>query len=1540
MSFAVMELKQFSLSTCFTIIGTILFLYIIYLKRKLQYWTNQGIQTPVDGIWSVIKGIYKFRYKPIHLLVTEQYEKYGRVFGTYMGFKPQISIGDPDILKRILVKDFNMFHNRMKLKSGNKLFDKMLSLLEDDDWKRIRCIMSPTFSSGKIRKMAYLVKECAEKFSENLKKIADENKTQSVDCKSYLNCFSIDVIASTAFGTKLSSLDDPNNEFVTMARKATNIDTPIWALLLILFPKLSILIKVDVFAETFNFFKNFTLHVIDRREKEKTKSNDFLQLLLDAQKGSLEISPEDANEDDYDKEQYNFKTLPKHKTMSSEEMMAQCAMILFGGSDTTTNTLSFVLYHLALSPECQDKLIQEVDDLWSNNEDINFDVLSKTIYLDAVINETLRLNSIAIQLVRECTEEYELQELGIKIPKGMNVLIPVYAMHRDKEFFPNPEKFDPDRFMPENKNSIPQYAYLPFGEGPRNCIGMRFAFMTLKMCLVYIFRDIRVEATEETKQPLDFYLGQGILQPKKIMVNYAMELNQFIPSTWITLIASVLLLCVIYLRRRLQFWKRQGIQCAINGIYSFVLETSKIFKKPIHLIELEYYNKYGRIHGRFIGIKPNICIGEPHILKKIFVKDFNTFHNRVRMQTGSALFDKSLFIVQDEDWKRIRCIMSPTFSSGKMRKMSYLINECAEKFSENLKKIADENKNNSIDCKNYLSCFTIDVIASTAFGTKLCSLEDPNSEFVVMSRKATNKDVTFSDMILMLFPALIKFVKMTPFEESLNYYKNFILHVINKREKEKLKAYDFLQLLLDAQKGVLEISSEEAKEEEMSNFKILPKHKTMSSDEMMAQCTLFLFAGNETTTNTVAFVLYYMALYPEYQAKLLREIDEIWKTNDEMNFDVLNKMQYMDAVINETLRLKPALSQLVRECDEEYELPELGIKILKGMNIIIPVYPMHYDKEFFPNPEKFDPDRFLSDNRSSIIPFTYLPFGEGPRNCLGMRFALMVVKMCLVYIFRDLRVEATQETKVTVFLVDCCKPAFAMELRHVTPFTFITIIASFLLLFIIYVSRKLQYWKRQGIESPIDGIWSFVSETSKIFKKQLHIIELEYYKKYGRIHGRIMGFKPTLCVADPQILKKVFVKDFNTFHNRMEVKTGNALFDKMLSFLQDDDWKRIRCIVSPTFSSGKMRKMAYLVKECAEKFSENLKKIPDENENNCIDSKIYMNCFTIDVIASTAFGTKLSSLEDPNNEFVTMSRKAINKDVSFLSMLLFIFPILTKFTRVKSFDETFNYYENFILHVINQREKEKMKAYDFLQLLLDAQKGVLEISPEEANEEEMSNFKTLPKHKTMNTEEMMAQCTLFLFAGNETTTNALAFVLYYMALHPEYQDKLIEEVDEIWKTNSEMNFDVLNKIQYMDAVINETLRKQPALLQLARECTEEYELPELGIKIPKGMNILIPIYAMHYDKEFFPNPEKFDPDRFLPENRSSIIPFTYLPFGEGPRNCVGMRFALMVVKMCLVYIFRDLRVEATEETKMPLEYYMGQGLLQPKKLMIKLVKRK
>ncbi|XP_067143009.1 cytochrome P450 3A24-like [Centruroides vittatus] len=515
-----------------------------------------------------------------------------------------------------------------------------------------------------------------------------------------------------------------------------------------------------------------------------------------------------------------------------------------------------------------------------------------------------------------------------------------------------------------------------------------------------------------------------------------------------------------------------------------------------------------------------------------------------------------------------------------------------------------------------------------------------------------------------------------------------------------------------------------------------------------------------------------------------------------------------------------------------------------------------------------------------------------------------------------------------------------MELLEICNYKWFIFFVLVLLLSVLYVNRYFKYWERHGIPTPTTNIWSFFSELYRFMNTPLHLVQTENYKKYGRLYGIFFGLRPQLIVADPQIVKKILVKDFYMFHNRMKFNIGNLIFDNGLVILEDEDWERIRCIMSPSFTSSRMKQMAYLVKECAEKFTENLKKMVFSNENQSIDCKSLLSTYPIDVIASTAFGTKLNSLEDPNNEFVSKARKASNMDASILLALFFLFPKIMKFLKVDLFAGTIDFFKEFALHVLKRREEEKTKAHDFLQLLMDAQKGTLEISPEDSNETEESNYKMLSKHKPMSLDEMLAQCVLFLFAGIETTTNTLAFVVYYMALNDECQIKLIEEIDEVDRNNKEINFDALSEMQYLDAVINETLRKEPVTAQLMRECTEEYELTEIGFKVPKGMSIAVPVYTMHHDKEFYPNPEKFDPERFLPENRHSILPYTYLPFGEGPRNCIGMRFAIMVVKMFIFHLFRDFRVHATEETKKPLEFFKGQGVIQPKKVIVQLERRK
>jgi cytochrome P450 family 3 subfamily A len=106
------------------------------------------------------------------------------------------------------------------------------------------------------------------------------------------------------------------------------------------------------------------------------------------------------------------------------------------------------------------------------------------------------------------------------------------------------------------------------------------------------------------------------------------------------------------------------------------------------------------------------------------------------------------------------------------------------------------------------------------------------------------------------------------------------------------------------------------------------------------------------------------------------------------------------------------------------------------------------------------------------------------------------------------------------------------------------------------------------------------------------------------------------------------------------------------------------------------------------------------------------------------------------------------------------------------------------------------------------------------------------------------------------------------------------------------------------------------------------------------MVVQVPIYARHHDPEFYPNPYRFDPNRFLPENRHLLTPYTYLPFGAGPRNCVGMRFGLMEAKTAIVNLINKFKFVRTENTKVPLEFVKGSRILKAKDITVGIEIRK
>ncbi|XP_015747797.1 PREDICTED: cytochrome P450 3A41-like [Acropora digitifera] len=221
-----------------------------------------------------------------------------------------------------------------------------------------------------------------------------------------------------------------------------------------------------------------------------------------------------------------------------------------------------------------------------------------------------------------------------------------------------------------------------------------------------------------------------------------------------------------------------------------------------------------------------------------------------------------------------------------------------------------------------------------------------------------------------------------------------------------------------------------------------------------------------------------------------------------------------------------------------------------------------------------------------------------------------------------------------------------------------------------------------------------------------------------------------------------------------------------------------------------------------------------------------------------------------------------------------------------------------ILH--ERRKKEFTGSKDLVQLMLKAH---------EENENGVSR---------LSEDEIMAQSITFFLAGFQTTGNTLTCTAYYLATHPEVQDRLIREIDELKETSGDMPlYDMVQKAGYMDQVICEVLRLSGPDFLLARQCEEDSIYK--GIKFPKGIGVNIPTYALHRDPDLWDNPLEFNPDNFSPEAKEKRDPFAFLPFGVGPRQCIGMRLAMLEIKIGLLQVMQRFKFERAPETVGKLE---------------------
>uniref|UniRef100_A0A0A1WXR6 Probable cytochrome P450 6a23 n=1 Tax=Zeugodacus cucurbitae TaxID=28588 RepID=A0A0A1WXR6_ZEUCU len=481
--------------------------------------------------------------------------------------------------------------------------------------------------------------------------------------------------------------------------------------------------------------------------------------------------------------------------------------------------------------------------------------------------------------------------------------------------------------------------------------------------------------------------------------------------------------------------------------------------------------------------------------------------------------------------------------------------------------------------------------------------------------------------------------------------------------------------------------------------------------------------------------------------------------------------------------------------------------------------------------------------------------------------------------------------------------------------TIIALLAIVITLIIYLLRYQQSYWQRRGV--PHDPP-SFPLGALKEWRRTKSFSEImaPIYTKFkgtGPFCGIYFLLEPAVFVLDLELVKKVLIKDFQNFqdrgvfHNEIEDPLTGNLFQ-----LDGPKWNVLRKKLTPTFTSGKMKLMFPAVVKVAQELIQVMGEKSKNAADNILEITELQARYTADVIGSCAFGLECNSLRNPDAEFVRMGRKALieRRHSILIDTFMESYPRLArKLNLVSLTKEVQDFYTGIVRKTVEYREQNQVKRNDFMNILL-------EMKNKEGEKDGLS------------VEEIAAQAYIFFLAGFETSSTTMGFALYELARNQDVQNRLRQEINTtLAQHNNECTYEAIQQMKYLEQVLSETLRKYPVLPWVERVAKADYDTGDPHYLIEKNSRVLILSYGIHHDPEYYPDPEKFDPERFTEEEIQKRPACTWIPFGDGPRNCIGLRFGKMQALIGLALLIKHFRFSFALQTPAVLTYNKENVLL-------------
>ncbi|KAL5286627.1 hypothetical protein ACFFRR_007943 [Megaselia abdita] len=472
----------------------------------------------------------------------------------------------------------------------------------------------------------------------------------------------------------------------------------------------------------------------------------------------------------------------------------------------------------------------------------------------------------------------------------------------------------------------------------------------------------------------------------------------------------------------------------------------------------------------------------------------------------------------------------------------------------------------------------------------------------------------------------------------------------------------------------------------------------------------------------------------------------------------------------------------------------------------------------------------------------------------------------------------------------------------------IVLIALIAALFYVYFTWNFDYWKKRGVEGPKPK--PFIGSYPGMFSKTTHMVDdyeriYRSYKDKERFVGVFNLRDPQLLITDPKLGRDILVANFKNFHDNTLSKLVNREQDPLFSehpfIISGADWKTTRQMISPALAGNRLKAYYPIILQTCEKLKKHLSKVCKSPPKEGVDAKELSKMFTLDIIAAGIYDVDSENFTDKHpTEMFKITEGLFNQNLFFLfySTLISMFPKLMSVFHVSFFDyKVGKYFTKVLDQSAKRKEKSGVLGQDFLSFLME-----------------------LEKRNPMTRSKMTAHTMSFLIDGFDTTACLITNVLLYIARNPEVQEKIIQESEDNIDENGSPTLETINDLKYLDAVFHEAYRVLPPVLFYSKICTEKIEIERKdGSKflIEEGVECVIPNLSYQKDEHYFENPDVFDDERLIEDGVLKKLKNEGLlmPFGDGPRACMGMRLATLELKAFLIETVRNFKVSVNKKTR-------------------------